>query len=258
MQLRSWLRFAALSIVLIGGAGCRDDGAEGESPSRPASSELKPDRSKADGEGLAEFIVAAFNKKLLRCGYRGTVAALKTEVKLFEPGADSGLFGQYKTEDYTRTTEPDPGLTSGYWIGNPPPSREAELDNLLRLFPNGRLAEGLEGYGEEDDSIPDWPFPPGNGLTLEALGGSRFKDVCEKAVANTSGGDPSSLHASYRRGDVAVGGNPTWVLSFPRGSVQNTGGNELRVEPARQLVVAKGPGGWSIRQFVPFVQEAGD
>jgi len=240
---------AVLIAASIGVFGVAVSGSEQQQgPSTSASKQSAPitaDRKRADGEGLARFIVDGFNRDLLRCDYRRVVAGLKELSRLFEPGSQSGLFGQWPPEYYTGP--PDPYDDSVPWRGNPPPDRETELRGLLDLFPRGRLAgsrqtsEGLEP--------PEWPFNGDNDLDLGSLGGVSFREVCRLAVTTMSGGDSSRLRASYRRDGEDEHGNPVWVLSFPVGSVSDNDG--LQVVEARRLVVRQGPLGWSIQQFAP-------
>lgn len=193
-------------------------------------------------------MVKGFNEALLGCDYRRTVAGLRQQIRLFEPNSQSGLFGEYSPEEYTG--EPDPTVEGEYSRENPPPTRDEELRTALGLFPNGRLAYDADGsISGSDYAEIKWPFSNDNGLDLEALGGVSFVEVCRLAIRNMAGEDPTRLKASYRRAGVDGEGNPSWILSFPIGSVSDDDG--LQVLPVRQLVVREGPAGWSIVKFIP-------
>ncbi|MBE2317366.1 hypothetical protein DVA67_015395 [Solirubrobacter sp. CPCC 204708] len=233
--------FVVLALAVLF-AAC---GGETPSAKAPSAAAGAPDRRAADGEGLARFIVDGFNDRLLGCDYGRVVEGLQQQIRLFVPEAQSSLFGFYSIEDYTG--EPDPYDPTVHSAENPPPTREAELANLLALFPEGRLAQGLASP-DGGEGAPYWPFNGDNDLDLQALAGISFAEICRTAVRTLSGGDPGRLRAQYRRDGSDVDGHPTWILSFPRGSAED---RTLRVEENRRLVVKETADGWSILRFTP-------
>lgn len=241
----------ALLALAVWVAGCGGDVPDtskvpSANPSASASAEPAetgaPDRQADDGEGIAKFIVDGFNEHVLGCDYDAVVEGLGQEMQLFVPDVQSSLLGDYSQESYTGP--PDPIDSSVHSSENPPPTREEELANLLALFPNGRLTDGMN----DDDPPAEWPFGADNDLDLGEFAGVSFEEVCRAGVRLVSGGDPALLKASYRRDGEDADGNPSYVLSFPRGSVPD---ESLRIEEARRLVVTETEAGWSILSFMP-------
>lgn len=133
------LAFASIALALVVFSGCGEADERAGGGDSKGSTALVADREKSDGEGIPEFVVAAFTEALLRCDYKKTLGALKQHSRLFAPGSQSALFGQYGKKSYTGP--PDPRDESVRSRENPPPSREQELASLLGLFPGGRLVE---------------------------------------------------------------------------------------------------------------------
>ncbi len=249
-QPRRAAALARIALLALGVslAGCGGDGSSSLVPRASATASAEPaaggapDRNAEDGEGIARFIVDGFNERLLGCDYDRVVEGLKQELELFVPEVQSGLFGDYSQESYTGP--PDPIDSSVHSSENPPPTREEELANLLALFPNGRLTDGMN----DDDPPAEWPFGADNDLDLAEFAGVSFEEVCRAGIRLVSGEDPARLKASYRRDGEDADGNPSYVLSFPRGSVPD---ESLRIEEARRLDVTKTEAGWSILRFMP-------
>ncbi|MEV4420057.1 hypothetical protein AB0L40_08795 [Patulibacter sp. NPDC049589] len=245
-------RLALLAAVVVGGLaplgalGCGGGDGGGAIPGAPAAKRAPTapaaDRQ-ADGEGIAKLIVDGFDRGLVGCDFNVATTSLRRLSALFEPGAESGLLGQYSEDEYHGPTDGDP---SAYSAENPPPDRATELRDLLSMFPGGRFA----ARQVPDYDILEWPFnyDPENAEIFQALDGSSYATVCHAGVAYLAGSDPARLRASYRRAGSDASGRPIWLLSFPVGSDAD---HSLQTVEARELVVADHDGAWRIASFRP-------
>ena len=223
----------AAAVLATAAAGC--GGSTSEAPKQPVSPEAAA-RQAPDGEGIAKFLVTSFNRDLLGCNWQQVLADLRTEARLFAPGAKSGLLGSWTKANYDGP--PDEFDESVRSRENPPPTRSQELADIEALFPDGALAAGADGA----------PFIDPGATDLTALAGISFREVCRQRISQVSGGDASKLRASYVRDGADPDGNPRWVLSFPSGGSES---GDLTVAPTKELITSEGSNGWEIQSFTP-------